>query len=118
MDWDFVLCRTQSGIGAVMTSGKVRVAATQTEAPQATSNAALPALGFADSDPPISVGLGSLSYKISTANPQAQKYFDQGLRLTYAFNHAEARVPSARRRGSTPIARCAPGARRWSWART
>jgi tetratricopeptide (TPR) repeat protein len=28
--------------------------------------------------------------QITTANPQAQTYFDQGLRLTYAFNHGEA----------------------------
>ena len=33
--------------------------------------------------------LGTLHYPV-TANPEAQKYFDQGLRLTYAFNHAEA----------------------------
>src|SRR5262249_58062516 len=34
--------------------------------------------------------LGTLSYAITTNNPTAQRYFDQGLRLTYAFNHAEA----------------------------
>ena len=45
VDWDFILCHTPSGVNAVMTSGKVRLAATQTEAPQAASNAALPALG-------------------------------------------------------------------------
>ena len=27
----------------------------------------------------------------TTASPQAQAYFDQGLKLTWAFNHAEAR---------------------------
>lgn len=42
-------------------------------------------------DPPLWTNLGSLSYPITTANPQAQQYFDQGLRLAYAFNHAEAR---------------------------
>ena len=35
-------------------------------------------------------GLGDHSYAISTGVPEAQAYFDQGLRLTYAFNHAEA----------------------------
>jgi tetratricopeptide (TPR) repeat protein len=39
---------------------------------------------------PLWPGLGSLSYPISTANPQAQLYFDQGLKLAYAFNHGEA----------------------------
>lgn len=41
-------------------------------------------------DPPLESNLGTLSYKISTSKPLAQKYFDQGLRLTYGFNHAEA----------------------------
>jgi tetratricopeptide (TPR) repeat protein len=34
--------------------------------------------------------LGSYSYRITTASPQSQRWFDQGLRLTYAFNHQEA----------------------------
>ncbi|MGX2040501.1 hypothetical protein ACWJKU_10275 [Methylocaldum sp. MU1018] len=44
-----------------------------------------------DDDPPLLDGLGALSYRIATSNPLAQQYFDQGLRLAYAFNHAEAR---------------------------
>jgi tetratricopeptide (TPR) repeat protein len=39
---------------------------------------------------PLYDNLGDLSYPITTQNPRAQRYFDQGLRLTYAFNHAEA----------------------------
>src|SRR2546429_5197237 len=35
-------------------------------------------------------GLGDLHHPVSTKNPQAQEFFDQGLRLIYAFNHAEA----------------------------
>lgn len=35
-------------------------------------------------------GLGDLTYSITTQNPEVQFYFDQGLRLSYAFNHAEA----------------------------
>jgi tetratricopeptide (TPR) repeat protein len=35
-------------------------------------------------------GLGDLHHPVSTASPEAQKFFDQGLRLIYAFNHAEA----------------------------
>jgi tetratricopeptide (TPR) repeat protein len=40
--------------------------------------------------PPLFDGLGDLSHPITTADPMAQSYFDQGLRLTYAFNHPEA----------------------------
>ena len=40
--------------------------------------------------PPLYPGLSGLHYPISTANTNAQAYFDQGLRLTFAFNHAEA----------------------------
>jgi tetratricopeptide (TPR) repeat protein len=39
---------------------------------------------------PLYDNLGDLSYPITTQNPMVQRYFDQGLRLTYAFNHAEA----------------------------
>jgi tetratricopeptide (TPR) repeat protein len=35
-------------------------------------------------------GLGRHSRPVATANPLAQRWFDQGLRLAYAFNHAEA----------------------------
>ena len=39
---------------------------------------------------PLYDNLGTLTHRISTRVPAAQRYFDQGLRLTYAFNHAEA----------------------------
>lgn len=35
-------------------------------------------------------GLGNLHHPVSTKNAEAQKFFDQGLRLVYAFNHDEA----------------------------
>jgi tetratricopeptide (TPR) repeat protein len=35
-------------------------------------------------------GLGNLHHPVSTKNAQAQKFFDQGLRFIYAFNHDEA----------------------------
>src|SRR5436309_8209119 len=35
-------------------------------------------------------GLGDLHHPVSTSNPEAQKFFDQGLRYIYAFNHDEA----------------------------
>src|SRR5260221_10711486 len=39
---------------------------------------------------PLYGTLGNLTHRISTHNAQAQRSFDQGLRLTYGFNHAEA----------------------------
>ena len=68
----------------------LRLAQTRTEVPPAEIKAATPAPAFADSEPPLWEGLGPLTYKITTANAEAQAYFDQGLRLAYAFNHGEA----------------------------
>ena len=45
----------------------------------------------AEREPPLWANLGTLNYPVSTRNATAQRYFDQGLRLAYAFNHAEAR---------------------------
>ena len=39
---------------------------------------------------PLYTNLGSHHKRISTTVPAAQQYFDQGLRLVYGFNHAEA----------------------------
>ena len=41
---------------------------------------------------PVSLvtGLGDNHHPVSTTNPQAQQFFDQGLRFIYAFNHDEA----------------------------
>ncbi len=39
---------------------------------------------------PLYTNLGSHHKAISTKVPAAQRYFDQGLRLVYGFNHAEA----------------------------
>ena len=41
-------------------------------------------------DLPLFDNLGSLHHPITTTSEQAQRYFDQGLRLVYAFNHEEA----------------------------
>jgi tetratricopeptide (TPR) repeat protein len=35
-------------------------------------------------------GYGDLRHPVSTSNPEAQQFFDQGLRQIYAFNHDEA----------------------------
>ena len=36
-------------------------------------------------------GLGELHHPVSTKSPEAQRFFDQGLKLVYGFNHDEAR---------------------------
>src|SRR5437763_284445 len=38
----------------------------------------------------IMPGLGDLHHPVSSKNSEAQQFFDQGLRLIYAFNHDEA----------------------------
>jgi tetratricopeptide (TPR) repeat protein len=83
---DFPICHTPaaSGLPNVM----LRLA--QTEVPRAEMSAARPTPAFADTEPPMWAGLGAITYKITTANERAQAYFDQGLRLAYAFNHSEA----------------------------
>lgn len=46
---------------------------------------------FAQSrSPALMPGLGQHHHTISTKNPEAQRFFDQGLTLVFAFNHEEA----------------------------
>ncbi|MEO6529096.1 MAG: hypothetical protein ABIP93_20930 [Gemmatimonadaceae bacterium] len=52
---------------------------------------AIPAAAQSDrSTVPLYDNLGEHHYGVTTHEPRAQRYFDQGLRLYYAFNHAEA----------------------------
>jgi tetratricopeptide (TPR) repeat protein len=83
---DFPICHTPAATG--LPNIMLRLA--QTEVPRAEMSAAKAAPAFADIEPPLWSGLGTVSYKITTANERAQAYFDQGLRLSYAFNHGEA----------------------------
>ncbi|EDP70204.1 hypothetical protein FBALC1_11742 [Flavobacteriales bacterium ALC-1] len=39
---------------------------------------------------PLFENLGNLHFSISTISERAQAFFDQGIKLSYAFNHAEA----------------------------
>jgi tetratricopeptide (TPR) repeat protein len=50
-----------------------------------------PAGGAAAGLAPLLEGLGTRTWRITTSNRLAQRYFDQGLTLAYAFNHAAAR---------------------------
>ena len=85
---DVAICHGSAS--ADVTRVMLRLAQTRTEVPQAEMQAALPAAAFADTDPPLWEGLGGVTYRITTAIEMAQSYFNQGLRLTYAFNHSEA----------------------------
>lgn len=47
--------------------------------------------GHANTQPAtLMSGFGDIHHPVTTANPEAQQFFDQGLRLIYAFNHDEA----------------------------
>jgi tetratricopeptide (TPR) repeat protein len=83
---DFPVCHTPAATG--LPNMVLRLA--QTEVPRAEMSAARSAPAFADTEPPLWTGLGTVTYKITTASERAQAYFDQGLRLAYAFNHGEA----------------------------
>ena len=39
---------------------------------------------------PLFQGMGAIHHPISNVSPEAQRYFDQGLALVYAFNFGEA----------------------------
>lgn len=49
-----------------------------------------PAAKPAEGTPALYKDLGKLHVPITTASDRAQAYFNQGMRLTYGFNHAEA----------------------------
>ena len=61
---------------------------------------------------PVLEGLGDEHLEITTSDPEAQRFFDQGLRLTYGFNHSEAL------RAFKEAARLDPDAAMayWGWA--
>lgn len=46
--------------------------------------------GDRDDDPRLLPGLGRASLQITTSSREAQQFFDQGYRLAWGFNHAEA----------------------------
>ena len=50
----------------------------------------MPTAESASAPTPLYEYLGSLHHTVTTGSDKAQQYFDQGLRLTYAFNHDEA----------------------------
>ena len=81
-------------------------------------------LGLLMSSPPLYAetplydNLGSLHHPITTTSALAQRYFDPGLRLVYAFNHEEAirAFEEAAKQDRTPP--CPTGASDWLSVRT
>lgn len=67
-----------------------QVAAAKTELAPFPTGGGRPEAAAVDR-PPLWDNLGNLSWPVTTGSPRAQDYFDQGLRLAFAFNHAEAR---------------------------
>jgi tetratricopeptide (TPR) repeat protein len=55
-----------------------------------TVSATLPAQDVKARSVPLFTNLGDLHHQISSSVPEAQKYFNQGMRLVFAFNHGEA----------------------------
>jgi len=72
---------------AVLLSGAVVAGSASAHEPQTSEKSAQ---AEASAAVPLYDNLGNLTYPVTTSNLLAQRYFDQGLRLTYAFNHAEA----------------------------
>ncbi|HVW65502.1 MAG TPA: hypothetical protein VHB01_10845 [Nitrosospira sp.] len=76
-----------TGIGAADASAAMRISAAHTHH--------FPSKGDADSTGnaggvPALLDLGSHTFPVSTRNKLAQRYMNQGLNLSYGFNHAEA----------------------------
>lgn len=65
------------------------LAQAQTETAPFKPGQQAPASAAADK-PPLYKDLGQLQVPVTTRSPAAQAYFNQGMRLTFAFNHAEA----------------------------
>ncbi len=81
---DGARCGTPAG-GSPVLLKELLLAATETAPFQ--PQPARPALG----ETPVLYGeLGTLSFKAGTRSGKAQAWFDQGVRLAFAFNHAEA----------------------------
>jgi tetratricopeptide (TPR) repeat protein len=75
---------TPHAFGAAL-AGAIVVAASALSGPAAGGQAG----GSTPPLAPLLTNLGTLHYKV-TASERAQLFFDQGLRLTYGFNHGEA----------------------------
>jgi tetratricopeptide (TPR) repeat protein len=81
------VCRGTAGRPAVLQS----LLASSASRPRTETAPFLPApTKAAAGDVPLYADLGRLSYRLAGVSAPVQAYFDQGLRLSFAFNHAEA----------------------------
>jgi tetratricopeptide (TPR) repeat protein len=78
------------GLGLAGGMGAGRPALAQEPEHQHHHQSGMPTTAADGAGVPIYDNLGDLSHKVTTGSAGAQKFFDQGLRLTYAFNHNEA----------------------------
>ena len=62
--------------------------------------------------------LGTFTRPVSSLNPGAQRFFDQGFQLMYAFDKYGLSARSAKRKSSRRIARSAIGVKRGRGARS
>ena len=60
------------------------------DTPQSAGTGGGMAHSAGDARPVAYTWLGVYSYRITTSSPDSQRWFNQGLRLVYAFNHNEA----------------------------
>jgi len=77
--------RTTLAIGMASSAATARASAQEHQHPPSQ-----PTTVAAAAVTPLYDNLGTLHHAITTRSHRAQKYFDQGLRLTYGFNHDEA----------------------------
>lgn len=85
--------------GLMLTASVFAVAASAHEASPPKTELYKPGVAYAGNaedrtasvQPPLYEGLGDMTMPVTTHSSDAQAYFDQGLRLTWGFNHAEAR---------------------------
>jgi tetratricopeptide (TPR) repeat protein len=80
--------RTALLAGTILAAASAAAHDPAQHAPGTSHQAANAAASSADA--PLLERLGAIHFPISTKDPQAQRYFDQGLALAYGFNHWEA----------------------------
>ncbi|HET9206140.1 MAG TPA: hypothetical protein VFO28_07900 [Burkholderiaceae bacterium] len=98
------ICRGTPGAAPALLRGLVLVAKSETQPFQPVPMQ--PAAGAV----PLYPNLGNLRFKVSTKSAKAQAYVNQGMRLAFGFNHAEAqRAFQAAQKLDPDCAMCAWG---------
>ena len=79
-----------SRIAALIVAAVIAACAAPTKPSQPAAPETAPAPQPPKLQAPLFNDLGNYSVKITTSEPLTQRFFDQGLMLTFGFNHAEA----------------------------